>query len=71
MDDLYYEIAMCAEQIAFWKFQAMWHRGKLVGHKVDTRDGYKALEREFEKFRHLENLERYPSAEPGRDPGGT
>ena len=55
VDDLLHEVAMGAEQIAFWKFQAMWHRAKITGRDVDKRDDYRALEAEFEKFRIAEN----------------
>lgn len=53
-----YEISMLAEQVAFWSFQAFWHRAKLTGRDVDKKEDHKALEGEFEQFRIEENKGR-------------
>lgn len=65
------EIAQMADELAFWKHSAIWHRAYLrTGAPVsDAAD--RQAELELEKIRRAENAERYAHAEPGRDPGAT
>jgi hypothetical protein len=65
-----YELAREAEETAFWKFQAFWHRAQHKTSKlnVDRLDHWKELEADFERIRIEENKGRYvvdPSHEVG------
>ena len=61
-DRLYREIAGLADAVAFWKFQAIWHRAKLSGRDPDDDQVYRDVEKELAQARADENRERYSHA---------
>lgn len=64
------EVAVTAEDVAFWKFQAMWHRAQHVQPKldIDRADHWKRLDADFDRIRTEENRDRY-SPESSREIG--
>ena len=52
------EIARTADELAFWKYQAFWHRGQLTKRDCEEDTIWKELEKEFEAFRQAENIDR-------------
>ena len=76
------ETARCADELAFWRYQAIWARAYMLMPStvkrpwVETCDleqspEWKEAERQLETNRAAENRERYAHAEAPRDPGGT
>ena len=69
VDHLLGEIAGMADELAHWKFHAIWHRCKLTGRDADNAADYRAVEAELEQARIDENRERVAHAEGPRDIG--
>lgn len=67
--DRCYEEAKLAGQIAFWKYQAFWHRAQLTGRNVDKMSDWKSLEIEFEQARVAENRGRLGHVPPAHEIG--
>ena len=76
------ETASCADELAFWRYQAIWSRAYLLVPStvkrpwVETCDleqspEWKEAERQLEANRVAENRGRYAHAEAPRDPGAT
>ena len=73
------ETARTADELAFWKFQAIYHRalilyGKPMPGQVLMLEGsrvWREAETQLEEYRTDENRERYAHAEAPRDPGAT
>ncbi len=76
------ETARCADELTFWRYQAIWSRAYLLVPSkvqrpwVETCDleqspEWKEAERQLEANRVAENRERYAHAEAPRDPGAT
>jgi|SRR6185437_11977179 len=76
------ETARCADELAFWRYQAIWARAYLLVPStvkrpwVETCDleespEWREAERQLEANRAAENRERYAHAEAPRDPGAT
>lgn len=71
------ETALTADELAFWRYQAIFARAYMlrpaVLHSIDFEDGpeWKEAERQLEANRAAENRERSAHAEAPRDPGGT
>lgn len=71
------EVATTADELAFWKYQAIWQRAVRLQHDVitapyieDTK-AWKEAERQLEDARTAQNRERVSHAEASRDPGAT
>ena len=64
------EVGLIADELAFWKYQAVWHRAWLVTRprEPDTVD-LKEAEIYLERARLAENRERHAHAEPPRETG--
>lgn len=73
------ETASTADELAFWKYQAIWQRAVRLQHDlmttprepIEDTPQWKEAERQLEAARVEENRERYSHAEEPRDPGGT
>lgn len=73
------ETARCADELAFWRFQAIWHRTLMLYGKpgpgqtllLEESQVWEEAEKQLEEQRRQENRERYAHAEAPRDPGGT
>lgn len=71
------ETARCADELAFWRYQAIYHRSKVIKPEladeiyISETPAWKEAERDLEGFRADENRERSAHAEAPRDPGGT
>jgi len=71
------ETARCADELAFWRYQAIFARAYMLRpaalHSIDFEDGpeWKEAERQLEANRAAENRERSAHAEAPRDPSGT
>lgn len=73
------ETAGCADELAFWKFQAIYHRalmlhGRSMPGQVLMLEGsrvWREAEKQLEEHRADENRTRVSHAEGPRDPGGT
>jgi hypothetical protein len=73
------ETARCADELAFWRYQAIWHRALMLygkpgpGQTLLLEDSrvWKEAEKQLEEQRVQERRERYAHAEASRDPGGT
>jgi hypothetical protein len=77
LSDAYGETARTADELAFWKYQAIWHRAAWGNQKqiLNAEDpaatpAWKEAEHQLEQFRQQENRERY-SPEAPRDLGTT
>lgn len=73
------ETARTADELAFWRYQAIWHRSMMMHGKpgpgqapmLEGTRYWSDAERDLEHARVAENRERYAHAEAPRDPGGT
>lgn len=73
------ETARCADELAFWRYQAIWHRALMLHGKpgpgqtllLEGSRVWKEAEKQLEEQRTQENRERYAHAEAPRDSGGT
>ena len=71
------ETARTADELAFWCYQAIWHRAALLGATYErgtvppSDSRMNQAERQLEETRGGENRERSAHAEAPRDPGGT
>jgi hypothetical protein len=73
------ETARCADELAFWRYQAVWHRALMLHGKpgpgqtllLEDSRVWKEAEKQLEEQRLQENHERYAHAEAPRDPGAT
>ena len=70
------ETARCADELAFWRHQAIFARAYMLRpaalHSIDFEDGpeWKEAERQLEANRAAENRERSAHVEAPRDPIG-
>ena len=61
------EVALIADELAFWKYQAIWHRAwTIAGFREPHEADMKRAKAELERQRRDENRERYAHAEPPR-----
>lgn len=73
------ETARCADELAFWRYQAIWQRAVRLQRdlmttpleSIEDTPQWKEAERQLEACRVAENRERYAHAEAPRDPGAT
>ena len=66
------QLASSADELAYWRYQAAWHRGWiLAGGKAPTDAQWDRARKELEAARAAENAELCAHAEAPRDPGGT
>lgn len=74
------ETARCADELAFWRYQAIWHRAMMLHGTpgpgqtpllMEESPRWKEAERQLEEQRIEENRERFAHAEAPRDPGAT
>jgi hypothetical protein len=73
------ETARCADELAFWRYQAIWHRALMLygtpmpgqALLLENSRVWKEAEKQLEDQRTQENRERYAHAEAPRDLGGT
>ena len=75
LHDAIRETAGCADELAFWRYQAVWHRAYFLRpvpiDQVESGPEWKEAEQYLEVARVAENRERTAHAEAPRDPGGT
>jgi hypothetical protein len=71
------ETGRTADELAFWRYQAIWGRTYLLQPAaikqpfMENSQVWKEAERQLEAARAAENRERYAHAEAPRDPSGT
>ena len=71
------ETARTADELAFWRYQAIYHRTLVLDPNalkriyIEECQVWSEAEKQLEAQRADENRERYSHAEPPRDPGGT
>lgn len=71
------ETAATADELAFWRYQAIWHRALMLQGKpgpgqtlsLETSRVWKEAERQLEQHRVEENRDRYAGTEAPRDIG--
>ena len=69
-DRLYREIAELAEELAFWRYQAFFHRCHIMQYgDLDDPVIWRTLESEFRHIKEMENKERRGDIEPSHDIG--
>jgi len=77
LHDAISETSRCADELAFWRYQAIWLRAYLHNssesalENFENSEAWKRAERELEALRSDENRERTAHAEAPRDVGGT
>ena len=67
------ELSGCADELAFWRYQAIWHRATMLHGTsgpeqtlqliIEDNPVWKEAERQLEDHRKEENRERYAHAE--------
>lgn len=71
------EAAVVADELAFWKYQAIWHRAVELQHDIislpcpEDTAAWKEAELQLQEARAIENRERAAHAEAPRAPGAT
>lgn len=71
------ETAATADELAFWRYQAIWQRTVRLQHDamaspcIEDTEAWKEATRQLEEARAEENRERTAHAEAPRDPGAT
>lgn len=73
------ETARCVDELAFWRYQAIWHRAMMLHGRpgpgqtllLEGSRVWKEAEKQIEEQRTQENQGRHAHAEAPRDPGGT
>ena len=77
LHDAISETARIADELAFWRYQAVFIRAYLHDSMIESwpipedSPSWQRAERELEALRRDENRSRHSHAEPGRDPGAT
>lgn len=72
------ETARTADELAFWRYQAIFWRAYAYDARLmstspvpEDEETWRTAERDLEAARVAENRERYAHAEPSRDPGAS